>query len=114
MAGRVLSNQKGGKLVMLFTSNAELSVASANVDASETVTGLHINQIWTGIDSGFWKVSRGANTVIIHNGSDYTDYAGNGAALQVDPAANVVVECTSANCTLIVDFQKVSSYTSVY
>lgn len=115
MAGRVLSNQKGGKLVMLFTSNTEVSVASANVDATETVTGLHINQIWTGTDgAGYWKIARGSNTIIVHDGSDYVDYAGNGAALQIDPTANVIVNCTSSNCTLIVDFQKVSSYTSEY
>jgi hypothetical protein len=114
MAYRILSNQKGGKLVLLFTSNTTLEVASANVDATETVSGLHINQMWTGLDGGYWKIARGANTILIHNGSDYTDFAGSGAAIQLDASANVVVNCTSSNSTLIVDFQKVSSFTSEY
>ena len=114
MAGRILSNQKGGKLVYLFTSNTEISPASANVDATETVTGLHINQVWYGLDNGYWKISRGANTIQIAETSLYDDFAGCGAALQIDQAANVVVNCTSANCTLIVDFQKVSTFTSQY
>ena len=115
MASRTLINQKGGKLVVLFTSNTEMTVASANTDiAGETVTGLHINQVWYGLDSGFWKIARGANTVNIYNASDYIDYAGGGAALQIDPAANVVVNCTSSNCTLVIDFQKVSTFTSEY
>ena len=115
MAGRVLSNQKGGKLVMLFTSNTTMTVASANVDATETVSGLHINQIWFGTDgAGWWKVSRGANVVQIAETSVYADFAGCGAAIQIDPAADVTVNCTSANSTLIIDFQKVSSYTSQY
>jgi len=115
MASRVLSNQKGGKIVVLFTSNTEMTVASANVDATETVTGLHINQAWYGIDDvGYWKVSRGSNTIQIAGTSTYADYAGCGAAIQIDPAANVVVNCTSANSTLIIDFQKVSTYTSQY
>lgn len=115
MAGRILSNQKGGKLVYLFTSNTVLEPASANVDATETVSGLHINQIWFGTDgNGFWTVKRGSNTIQVAETSMYTDFAGCGAALQIDPAANVVVNCTSANCTLIVDFQKVSTFTSEY
>lgn len=115
MASRTLINQKGGKFVVLFTSNTELQVASANSGiAGETVTGLHINQIWYGLDNGFWKISRGSNTINIYNSSDYVDYAGGGAALQIDQAANVVVNCTSSNCTLIIDFQKVSTFTSEY
>ena len=115
MASRTLINQKGGKFVVLFTSNTELTVASANSGiAGETVTGLHINQIWYGLDTGFWKIARGANTVSIYDASDYIDYAGGGTALQIDAAANVVVNCTSSNCTLIIDFQKVSSFTSEY
>lgn len=114
MASRILSNQKGGKLVVLFTSNTEMTVASANVDATETVTGLHINQVWYGLDGGYWKISRGSNTIQIAETSLYNDFAGCGAAIQLDQSANVVVNCTSANCTLIVDFQKVSTYTSQY
>ena len=119
MASRTLINQKGGKFVVLFTSNTELQVASANSGiAGETVTGLHINQVWYGLDNGYWRVGRGnttvANTVLISNASDYIDFAGSGASIQIDPAANVYVSCTSANSTLIVDFQKVSTFTSEY
>lgn len=115
MAGRILSNQKGGKIVYLFTSNTEISPASANVDATETVTGLQINQAWFGTDgNGYWKISRGANVVQVAETSLFHDFAGCGAAIQLDQSANVVVNCTSANCTLIVDFQKVSTYTSQY
>lgn len=115
MASRILSNQKGGKLVVLFTSNTEISPASANVDATETVTGLHINQMWFGTDgTGYWKVSRGANVVQVAETSLFNDFAGCGAAIQLDQSANVVVNCTSSNCTLIIDFQKVSTFTSQY
>ena len=115
MASRTLINQKGGKFVVLFTSNTVLEVSAANTGiAGETVTGLHINQVWYGLDTGFWKIARGANTVNIYNASDYIDYAGGGSALQIDAAANVVVNCTSSNCTLIIDFQKVSTFTSEY
>lgn len=114
MASRTLSNQKGGKMVVLFTSGTTLTVASANTDATETVTGLHINQIWYGSDSGYIKVNRGSNTAIIVGSSGYMDFAGGGAAIQIDPAADVVVSMTSANSTVIIDFQKVSTYTSQY
>lgn len=111
---RVLSNQLGGKYVVLCTANDTIQVSSANTNASETVTGLTINQIWTGLDNGYWKVARGSNTILITNASDYQDFAGSGAAIQLDPAANVVVTCTSANCTMIIDFQKQSTFTSSY
>ena len=117
MASRILSNQKGGKIVVLFTSNTTLTVASANTDATETVNGLAINQIWYGTDGAagtYWKVSRGSNTISICEQSQYMDFAGNGAAIQLDQAADVVVNCTSANCTLIIDFQKQSTFTSSY
>lgn len=115
MASRTLINQKGGKYVVLFTSNTEMTVASANTGIDgETVTGLHINQVWYGLDNGYWKIARGANTILISNSTDYADFAGSGASIQIDPSANVVVNCTSANSTLIIDFQKVSSYTSEY
>lgn len=119
MASRTLINQKGGKFVVLFTSNTELTVASANSGiAGETVTGLAISQVWYGLDNGYWKVARGnttaSNTMLISNASDYMDFAGSGAAIQIDPSANVVVNCTSANSTLIIDFQKISTFTSEY
>jgi hypothetical protein len=111
---RVLSNQLGGKYVVQCTANDTIQVASANAIAGETVTGLTINQIWTGLDSGYWKISRGANTLLITDSSDYYDFSGAGQALTLDPAANVVVNCTTANCTLIIDFTKQSTYTSEY
>jgi hypothetical protein len=118
MASRTLINQKGGKFVVLFTSNTELTVASANSGiAGEVVTGLAINQVWFGTDGAsgtYWKINRNANTILICEQSQYMDFAGNGAALQIDPAANVVVNCTSSNCTLIIDFQKTSTFTSEY
>jgi hypothetical protein len=111
---RVLSNQLGGKYVVLCTANDTIQVSSANATAGEVVTGLTINQVWTGLDSGFWKISRGANTIFITNGSDYYDFSGAGQALTLDPAANVVVESTTANCTLMIDFTKQSTFTSEY
>jgi hypothetical protein len=114
MTSRVLSNQKGGKIVVLFTANTVMTAASANVDATETVTGLHINQMWYGSDNGFTKISRGSNTIFITSATGYLDFAGSGAAIQIDPTANAVVNSTSANATVIIDFQKVSSYTSQY
>ena len=114
MASRTLSNQKGGKMVVLFTSNTTMTVASANVDATETVTGMHINQIWYGSDSGYTKVARGSNTILITSSTGYMDFAGGGAAIQIDPAADIAVTSTSANSTVIIDFQKVSTFTSQY
>ena len=111
---RVLSNQLGGKYVVLCTANDTIQVSAANTTAAETVTGLTINQIWTGLDNGFWKIARGANTILITNASDYQDFSGSGAAIQLDSSANVVVNCTSSNCTLIIDFQKQSTFTSEY
>lgn len=119
MASRTLINQKGGKFVVLFTSNTELTPASANSGiAGEVVTGLAINQVWYGLDNGYWKIARGnttvSNTMLISDTSMYLDFAGSGAAIQIDPSANVVVNCTSANSTLVIDFQKISTFTSEY
>lgn len=111
---RVLSNQLGGKYVVLCTANDIIQVASANTSAGETVTGLTINQVWFGLDTGHWTVSRGANTMLISDTSAYFDFSGAGQSLTLDSAANVVVNCTSANCTLIIDFQKQSTFTSEY
>ena len=111
---RVLSNQLGGKYVIHCTANDTIQVSSANSTAEEVVTGLTINQIWFGLDSGSWKVSRGANTLLVTDTSGYFDFSGAGQALTFDPAANVVVNCTAANCSLIIDFTKQSTYTSQY
>lgn len=111
---RILSNQLGGKLVVLCTANDTINVATSNTNASETVTGLTINQVWAGLDSGFWKIDRGSNTVFITNSSDYYDFSGSGQSLNLDSTADVAVNCTSANCTMIIDFQKQSSFTSEY
>ncbi len=111
---RILSNQLGGKLVVLCTGNDTINVATSNTNADEVVTGLTINQVWSGLDSGFWKISRGANTVLITNSSDYYDFSGAGQALTLDSSADVVVNCTTANCTLIIDFTKQSTFDSEY
>lgn len=116
MASRVLSNQKGGKYVVLCTSNTVIQPTDANL-TGEVVSGLSINQIWFTIDGaagGYWKVNRNANTLLFSEQTQYMDFAGNGAALQIDSTANCVVNCTSANATLIIDFQKTSTFTSEY
>lgn len=122
MAYRIVQNRKNLSATILFTSNSTLTITGNNSVSAiaiddEVVTGASITQVWCGSPSGagaFWEVKRGANTVGVYDSTAYIDYAGNGAAMTLDPDATLVVNLTGATGTLILELQKVGQFTSEY
>jgi len=118
MADRVIINKKGivSSVVITATSNATYVVAgntsTSNVAmAGETIAGATISQIFWGLantTTGYWTVRRGANTILILNGTGYLDFAGNGLAAIEDAGANVSFSITdNAVGTIRVELQKI-------
>lgn len=122
MAVNVISNKKNASVTLhVASANATLVVAGntsvSNVAISdETLTGATISQIAWGTDgNGSIQILRGSNVVSVHDTSGYIDYAGNGMALNIYPAANLTVnfvDTTNAYC--IIELQKIGSGSSEY
>jgi hypothetical protein len=85
--------------------------------AGETIAGATISQIFWGLansTTGYWTVKRGANTILILNGTGYLDFAGNGLAAIEDSGANVSFSITdNAVGTIRVELQKIPQQNTV-
>lgn len=110
----IVINQKGNKLVVRATATTTQNLTHANTDASETVNGLVLNQVfWS--SNGSWTVARGANTIFVLTGEGYFDFAGSGVAMGEYPAANVVLTLSAGSVgSIVVDCAKISTFTSEY
>lgn len=110
----MISNKRGVSAVIHATANETFVVVGnstvSNIAASdETAAGVTISQVWWGAAaSGYWKVSRGSNTVLVLDSSSYKDFAGCGVALSKDPTANIVCELVgTGNGYIMMELQKV-------
>lgn len=94
-------NRSGTSAIVHVTANDTVVIAGntsvSNIASSgEVLTGGSITQIWWGTASnttsvGYWEVKRGSNTVLVLTETGSEDFAGSGAALTADAAANVVI-----------------------
>lgn len=122
MAYTITSNRKNTSAVIHFaTSNSTLTIAGnssqSNVAMSnETLTGAYITQAVWGCDgNGHIQVLRGGNLVAVYDSTGQHEYAGSGTPLTVGQAANLTVNFVgSANGFLIIELQKVGTFTSEY
>lgn len=117
---RLIANKSGGEAVLHFTVSNTVIIAGNNTvsnvaTSSETVTGALITQAFWGVGGagttdGYWKVERGANTVLILDQSGHVDYSASGVGIKLDYDQNLTV--TLVNSTvgyLIIELQKVGS-----
>lgn len=129
MAVNITSNKKNTSAVIhVAAANTTIKVSgnstTTNVDATttclaisnEVLTGAYITQVFWGIDpAGYAVLKRGADVVAVYDSTGYVDYAGSGMALTVGQAANLTVEFIStANAYLLLEVQKVGTFTSEY
>ena len=122
MAYTILSNKKNTSATIHVNSNSNIIIAGNNsvsnvAIGTEVLSGASITQVAYGCDgNGHIQVLRGANVVGIYDSTAYIDYAGNGMALDLHPAANLVINFVgSANCYCIIEVQKkIASTTSDY
>lgn len=122
MAHTILSNKKNISAVIHFvSSNSSLVVAGnssvSNVAISdEVLTGAYITQAVWGCDgNGHIQVFRGANLVAVYDSTGQQEYAGTGMPITVGQTANLDVKFVgSANSYLLLEVQKVGSFTSDY
>lgn len=115
----VVANKTGSEVVLHFTGNSGAIVIAGNNSVSnvaasnnETVNTATISQITWGTDGaagGHWEVKRGANTVLILDGSGHIDFSGSGMNLKL--FANATLSCnliTSTAGFIMVELQKQS------
>lgn len=114
MAYRIINNKKYGTVSLLFTSNDSVTIvgnsSSSNVAISdENLAGGSITQIWCGsANSGYWTIKRGSNTVFVATeSSSYTDFRGNGVALNIDSTGTLEANLTGTVGTLIIEVKKI-------
>jgi hypothetical protein len=107
-----MSNQRGGRAVLLYTAANNADLKTVLVANGETISGVRINAVWLGSNvAASATIARGANTVlVVPSGADIVDLAMAKFPMALDPAANVSVTFSAAGThTLIVEFQKESN-----
>lgn len=121
MINRPSTSYNSGSIVVHNAANQTYvvvgnSTVSNIATGSEVVVSASIAQAWWGVaNGGYITVARGSNTVAVYTESGYTDYAGAGASLGLDGAANVVITITGApSGYVMLELQKLTSQQGNY
>jgi len=82
----------------------------------EVFSGAYITQAFWGCDgTGHIQVLRGSTLVATYDSTGQKDYAGCGMPLNINPAANLVVNFVgSSNAYCLLELQKQGTFTSEY
>ena len=120
----IVTNKKGGKVVVRGTANTTLALDDLKKDAGETVTTATMTQIWVSSEGASGGVSYyRANTTDANNlifravsaDTSYTDFAGNGVKPDEDKKTEQIIFVVPNGTTLfIAEFHKNSAFTSEY
>jgi hypothetical protein len=117
MTYRVIRNTKQNALVLAIASNSAIVLVGNNSDSAiglpavtANIAGVTIKQIWSSADSGAgangWDVIRAANTIWQTDSTSWLDFAGNGCAIDLDPAETLTLTRTGARGTIMLELQK--------
>lgn len=120
----IVTNKKGGKVVVRGTANTTLALSDLKKDNGETVTTATLTQIWVSSEgaSGGLTYYR-ANTTDANNliyravsgDTSYTDFAGNGIKPDEDLKNQQIIFVVPNGTThFIAEFHKNSAFTSEY
>jgi hypothetical protein len=113
----IVTNKKGGRVVVRGNSNTTLQLSDFAKDIGETVTAVTLTQIWGSTDQAVLTYHR-ANTTDVNNliliispgDTEHLDFAGNGVKPDEDlKTANVIITITDSNTTFIAEFHKTST-----
>lgn len=120
----IVTNKKGGKVVVRGTANTTLALDDLKKDASETVTTATLTQIWVSSEGASGGVvyyranTTDANNLIyrtVSGDSSYTDFAGNGVKPDEDKKDQQIIFVVPNGTTqFIAEFHKNSAFTSEY
>lgn len=120
----IVTNKKGGKVVVRGNANTTLALADLKKDAGETVVAATLTQIWVsseGVNGGL--VYHRANTTDANNivyravsgDNSYIDFAGNGVKPDEDlKDDNIIFVVPNGTTQFIAEFHKTSTFTSEY
>ena len=120
----IVTNKKGGKVVVRGTANTTLALDDLKKDAGETVTTATMTQMWVSSEGASGGVSyyrantTDANNLIYRTATGeslYTDFAGNGVKPDEDKKTQQIIFVVPNGTTLfIAEFHKNSAFTSEY
>lgn len=113
----VITNKKGGRVVVRGSANTTLELDDFAKDESETVTAVTLTQIWGSTNAAAMKYFR-ANTSDANNliltiapgATEHLDFAGNGAKPDEDlKTANVIFVVAESDASFVAEFHKTST-----
>lgn len=113
-----VSAANSGNVVVSGNSTTTNVAATSTCIAqgNEVMTGAYITQAFWGCDgTGHIQVFRGSTLVAVYDSTGQKDYAGCGMPLNVNPAANLVVNFVgSSNAYCILELQKLGTTSDYY
>lgn len=120
----IVTNKKGGRVVVRGNANTTLALSDLKKDNSETVTSATLTQIWVSSEgAGGGLVYHRANTSDANNiiyravtgDNSYTDFSGNGVKPDEDlKTQNIIFVLPNATTQFIAEFHKTSTFVSEY
>lgn len=119
----IVTNKKGGKVVVRGSANATITLDSLKKDVGETVTSATLTQVWCASEGAtggvvIWRANTtDSNNAVVRIASQdnaYFDFAGNGIKPDEDLKTQQIIIVAGANTNYIVEFHKNSAFTSEY
>lgn len=120
----IVTNKKGGKVVVRGTANTTLALSDLKKDIGETVATATLTQLYVSSEGASGGVTyyrantTDANNLIYRTATGetlYTDFAGNGIKPDEDKKAEqIIFVVPNATTIFIAEFHKNSAFTSEY
>jgi hypothetical protein len=122
MAYRIVRNTRQNALLVLTATNTAIVIVGNNSTSEiglstvpDDIIGCYIKQMWSSADSSAangWTIDRGSNTVWQSDSTTWLDFAGNGTAITLDPAATLSLTRTGTFGTCMIELQKIYEATT--
>jgi hypothetical protein len=118
----IVTNKKGGKVVVRGTSNTTVTLDSLKKDNGETVDAATLTQLWVSCGAAGGVQYYRANTTDANNlcfrvgpEANWADFAGNGVKIDEDLKDQQIIFVVPDGASVFVaEFHKSSTYVSEY
>ena len=104
---RAITRDTANTTYVVAGNSTVSNIVGAN---GEIVSNANISKVWFSQPaSGVCTISRGANVVLVLNGTNYFNFTEGGVTIPDYGAANVTVQFSSANSVLVMELVKSST-----
>lgn len=108
--GTVITHDTANSTYVVVGNNSVSNIASTNTEVVDSATIRRV--VWGTDGTGYWTVKRGANTILVLNGTN--ELLLNGMSINKDKSANVVVSLSGGTGFIMLELAKQGSNPTQY